>query len=59
MSPTVDFHVAADTVRFEGLDGTGSRLAIDDDGNITRTANSSTYQITLVAADQVNASSMR
>ena len=57
MSPTVDFHVAADTVRFEGLDGTGSRLAIDDDGNITRTANSSTYQITLVAADQVNASS--
>ena len=55
--------ISADTTKIDGdvmltgLSGTGSRLAIDDDGNITRTANSSTYQITLVAADQVNASS--
>ena len=37
VAPLQDFHLVADTIRFEGLDGTGTYLGIDVNGDVTRT----------------------
>jgi len=37
VAPLQDFHVLADTVRFEGLDGTGTLLGIDANGIVNKT----------------------